>query len=454
MDKFTELIGKLAGFLWGPWMTATLVGVGVYFTIGTKFLQVRKFPYIMKETIGSIFKNNEDKDSEGTITPFQAVTSALASTVGVGNIVGVASALVSGGPGAIFWMWVSAFFGMCTKYAEILLSIEFREKNEAGEYVGGPSYYMKKGLKSPLLAIIFTIALSFACIGGNMVQSNSISGTMNELFKISPYVTGIILLILVALVSLGGIKRLGKVAEKLVPFMAIVYVGGGLVVLLVNITKIPMAISSIFVGAFSSRSVIGGVGGYAVKEAIKMGIVRGLYSNEAGQGSAPIAHATAITDHPSRQGMWGVFEVFFDTMVICTMTALTILVSGVLETGGSPAVLASLAYGTVLPIFKYIVGISLVLFAYTTIIAIGYYGEALFSYLGGIKFGKLYRYIFLPFTFIGAIGGLQTIWGVIDVLMGIQVIPNLIAIALLSPIVFKRTNEFFNLSADKNSIVK
>jgi len=441
--NFNDFVIKLAGILWGPWMTITLVGVGVYFTLGTRFLQIRKFPYIMQQTIGSIGKK-ENNNSEGTITPFQAVSSALASTVGVGNIVGVASAVAAGGPGAIFWMWVSAFFGMCTKYAEILLSIEFREKEEDGEYVGGPAYYMKKGLNSPLLAIIFSIALSFACLGGNMVQSNSISGTIAELFNIPPTVTGIILLLLVSLVTLGGIKRLGKTAEKLVPLMALLYIGGGLIVLLVNISKIPAALASIFAGAFSSRSVIGGIGGYTVKEAIRMGIVRGLYSNEAGQGSAPIAHATAITDHPSRQGMWGVFEVFLDTMVVCSMTGLAILVSGVLETEKSPAVLTSLAYGTVTPVFKYIVGISLVLFAYTTIIAIGYYGETLFGYLGGIKLKKAYRYIFLPFTFIGAIGGLQTIWGVIDVLMAIQVIPNLIAIVLLSPIVFKRTNEFFD----------
>lgn len=457
MEQFNEIVGKLTGIVWGPWMTSTLVGIGIYFTLGTKFLQVRKFGYIMKETIGKVFNKNknenENENAKGTITPFQAVSSALASTVGVGNIVGVSSALAFGGPGAIFWMWVSAFFGMCTKYAEIVLSIEFREQNEEGEYLGGPAYYMKNGLKAPFLGIIFTIALSVVCLGGNMIQSNSIAGNMEELFKIPPYMTGIILIILVAIVSLGGIKRLGKVAEKLVPIMAVVYIAGGILVMLVNFKTLPSAFASIFINAFSTTSVVGGVGGYAVKEAIKLGIVRGLYSNEAGQGTAPIAHAAATTDHPVRQGMWGVFEVFFDTMIICTITALTILSSGVLASGESPAILASLAFGTVNPILKYIVGLSLITFAYTTIIALGYYGESLFNYLGGAKLGKMYRYLFLPFTIIGSIGGLQTVWGVQDLLMGIQVIPNLIAIVLLSPIVFKRTNEFFdNEKLSNNSL--
>ncbi|MDQ0338034.1 AGCS family alanine or glycine:cation symporter [Caldalkalibacillus uzonensis] len=449
MEQFQQIIGTLTGYIWGPWMIISLVGIGVYFTIGTKFLQIRKFPFIIKQTLGRFFDKESEIEGEGTLIPRQAASAALSSTVGVGNIVGVATALVLGGPGAIFWMWFSALFGMCTKYAEIVLSIAYRKKDKEGNFLGGPAWYMKEGLKSPFLATIFTVSLAIVCLGGNMVQSNAIAETVDELFGISPGVIGVILLIGVGIVSIGGVKRLGKVTEKLVPAMTLLYIGGGIIVILANISNLPSAISSIFTGAFSSSAVGGGVAGFAVMEAIKYGIARGLYSNEAGMGTAPIAHATAKTDHPARQGMWGVTEVFIDTFIIGTLTALTILTSGVLGSDASPAVLASLAYGTVFPGLKYIVGISLILFAYSTIITISYYGESLARYIGGEKLGKFYRYFFLPFTLIGSIGGLQMIWSIVDLLMGIGVIPNLIAILLLSPKVFKLTNEFFG-SGQKN----
>lgn len=425
-----SIIDSLNGIVWGPWTPCILVAVGVYFTLGTKFLQVRKFGFVMRETLGKIFEKTE-KGGEGTLTPFQAAASALASTIGVGSIIGVATAIGAGGPGALFWMWVSAFFGMCTKYAEILLSIEFREKNDKGNYVGGPAFYMKKGLKSPFLAVFFTIMLALGCLGGNMVQANSIAGTVTDFFNINPYITGIILIVTVGIVCLGGVKMLGKVAEKLVPLMSVLYVGGGLLVLIFNFKGLPGAFTSIFQGAFATRAVAGGVGGYTLVEAMRYGIARGLYSNEAGSGSAPIAHATAITDHPARQGMWGIFEVFAVTIIICTITGLSILTSGAHLTDTLPIVWTSSAYATVFPALKYVVGISLVLFAYTTIIGIEYYGESLVSVFVSPICGKIYKYIFIPFTFIGAIGGLKVVWGLVDLTLGLYLYPNLIAIVLL-----------------------
>lgn len=456
MDKFNEIIGMLTGLIWGPWIIVTIVGIGVYFTFRTGFLQIRKFPLVMRETLGSIFKKSDDLKGEGTLTPFQAVTTALASTVGVGNIVGVATALVLGGPGAIFWMWVSAFFGMATKFAEIVLSIAYREKNEDGEFVGGPAFYMKKGLNSKFLAGIFTVSLALACIGGNMVQSNALVSNLLEIVDLNTYVIGGMLVLLVGVVSLGGIKRLGAVTEKLVPVMAMLYVIGGTIVLVANLGAVPGALGLIITGAFKPVAFGGGAVGVAASTAIRFGVARGLYSNEAGQGTAPIAHAAAKTDHPVRQGLWGITEVFIDTFVICTFTALVIMVSGVNVAGDSPAILTSLAFGTVSPFLKYIVSITIILFAYSTIVTLGYYGESVFNYIGGAKLGRIYRYIYIPFTFIGAIGGLNMIWSILDLLLGIAVVPNLIAIVLLSPKVIELTKDFFNnhLVKEKNDKIK
>ncbi len=448
MEQFNQIIGTLAGIVWGPWLTFLLVGTGVYYTIGTRFLQIRKFGYIMKQTFGTMFKAPEN--GEGTLKPFQAATTALSATVGVGNIVGVASAVSLGGPGAIFWMWVSAFFGMCTKYAEIVLVLEYREQDEDGNFFGSPAFYMKKGLKLPALGALFSVIGLIACLGSGMVQSNAVAGVVGELMDISPAAVGIILIVLVGIVIIGGVKRLGKVTERLVPFMVVFYLLGAIAVLISNASAIPGAIGSIFTGAFTTWSVGGGVAGYVISQAIRFGIARGLYSNEAGMGSAPIAHAAAITDCPSRQGMWGVFEVFVDTIIIATLTGLAILTSGVFTPDVSPAILTAEAFGTVTPIAKYIVGISLALFAYSTIVGIWYYGQTHTNYLGGVRLAKIYTVVYIPIILLGAIGGLQTIWGIFDVALGFLVIPNLITLLLLSPIVFKRTKEFF----DSNDLQK
>lgn len=444
MDKFNEIVSLIVNTLWGSWLPIALIGIGIYFTIGNKFLQFNKFSFVLKRTIGRFFDDPSTFEGEGTITPAQSVSTALASTVGVGNIVGVAAALIIGGPGAVFWMWFSALLGMATKYSEIVLSIRYREKNKEGFFVGGPAYYIKKGLNSKFLAAWFTIGVSLGCLGGNMLQSNAISGTIYELTSINKNIIGIVLAALVAIVSIGGVKRLGKVTEKLVPVMAFIYVLGGLVVIIFNFSQIPEAFASIFKGAFSISSVAGGVAGYTIRTTITIGILRGLYSNEAGQGTAPIAHAAAKTTHPSEQGLWGVTEVFLDTIIVCTITALAILTSGVMSSGESEVILASLAFGTVSPILKIVVSISIILFAYSTIIALSYYGESQANSIGGYGLSRFYRYLFIPFTFIGAIGGLQAIWGYVDLLIAFAVIPNLIAIALLSPKVFSSTKEYFN----------
>lgn len=450
MENLETLLKEISALVWGPWTICALVGLGAYLTIGTKFLQIRKIGFIFKETFGKIFVKEEDIPGEGTLTPFQSVTTALASTVGVGSIVGVATALAFGGPGAIFWMWVAAFVGMCTKYAEITLSIAYREKNEEGKFVGGPTYYMRKGLKSKFLATWFVVTLILNTLAGTMIQSNALAGNIVYYFNISPKIVGLIIIALVGIVSMGGISRIGKVTEKLIPAKVLLYLASGTIVICANISKVPEAVSLIFRCAFSPVAFGGGLGGVAVATAIRYGINRGLYSNEAGQGTAPIAHATAKTDHPARQGMWGIIEVFIVTFVVCTITSLAILTSGVLQTGASPNILASLAFGKVHPFLSYVVSISIILCAYSTLIGLCYYGESTMNYVGGAKAGKIYRYGFLLFIFMGAVGALKIVWSVGEIVIGLGVISNIIALIRLSPQVFKLTKEFFD---DKESAV-
>jgi alanine or glycine:cation symporter, AGCS family len=454
MSDFSQIVGTLIGWVWGPWTLIALVGIGVYYTIRLKFVQILNFPYVLKQTLGRAFIPEHMIPGEGTLLPRQAASAALSSTVGVGNIVGVATALVMGGPGAIVWMWIAAFFGMATKYAEIVLSIAYREKDKEGIFHGGPAWYMRNGLNMPWLANIFTVCLAAVCLAGNMVQSNAVAGNVGTLIDIDPIWTGFILVALVAAVSLGGVRRLGKVTEKVVPIMVVLYLIGGIVTILSNASAVPQAIASMFSTAFSVESIGGGVAGYAIMEVIRYGVARGLYSNEAGMGTAPIAHASAKTDHPARQGMWGITEVFIDTFLVGTITALAIMTSGVLEQGADAATLASLAFDTVVPGFRYVVAICIILFAFSTIIAINYYGESVCFYLGGKKLELAYRYLFLPFTVIGAVGGLQMIWSVADLLFGLAVIPNLLAIALLSPKVISLSREFFDEIAPEEKRLK
>lgn len=427
-------------------MLAFLVGTGVWFTLLTRFLQVTRFPHVIRTALGGLFQKK--KASKGAITPFQAVSTALAATLGTGNIVGVATAIVAGGPGAIFWMWVSAFFGMMTKYAEVLLAVKFRKRNEQGEWSGGPMYAIENGLgmRYKPLAVAFASFGMLAAFGvGNMTQVNSIAASMNHAIGLPPWVTGVVVAVLSGLVILGGVKRLGQVAEKIVPFMSGLYIVGSLVVLAVNWRQIGGALSLICTCAFSLKSAAGGALGFAVGKAMRYGIARGVFSNEAGLGSAPIAHASADTDSPARQGLFGVFEVFVDTLLICTMTALVILTTGALETGSDGAALTAAAYGSVFGegAGKVFVASGILLFAYATVISWSLYGQKCFEYLFGRRRVVIYQAIYVLCIVPGAMIELRTIWEFADTLNGLMAIPNLIAILALSPVVYRVTRDYW-----------
>jgi AGCS family alanine or glycine:cation symporter len=428
--------------VWGPPILILIVGSGLFLSIMTKFFSITKLGYILKNTFLKMF--SKEQKGEGEVTAFQAVATALAATVGTGNIAGVATAIASGGPGAVFWMWLAAVFGMTTKFSEVVLAVKFREKTEDGRYVGGPMYFIKNGLGWGWMATLFAIFGTLASFGiGNMVQSNSVALAMQGSFKVPPLATGIILAVITALVIVGGIKRIGAFTEKLVPFMAAIYIVGGLVIIFRNASEIPAAFATIFADAFTGRAAVGGFAGATMSNAIRYGVARGVFTNEAGLGSAPIAHAAATTDHPVRQGLWGVFEVFVDTIIICSITALAIVTTGAWESGQSGAVLTTLAFDTALKGGGYIVSVGLVLFAYSTIIGWEYYGERCLEYLAGTKPILAYRMIWIVFIVVGAVGGLEFMWSLADTLNGMMAIPNLIGVLFLSGTVFKLTKEFF-----------
>ncbi len=443
MDSFMKINDVIHSFVWGPVMLVLLLGTGIYLTIRTNFMSIKRLGYILKNTLFKMFE--KEQVGEGEITAFQAVATALAATVGTGNIAGVATAIAVGGPGAIFWMWLSALFGMTTKFAEVVLSIEYREKTEDGRFIGGPMHYIANGLNLKWLANIFAIFAALAAFGiGNMVQSNSVADSLKVTFGANKWAVGVILAFLVAIVMFGGLKRIANVTERLVPFMAAFYVIGGLVIIIMNIKIIPEAFRLIFRGAFSKTAAAGGFAGSTIVLASRMGIARGVFSNEAGLGSAPIAHAAATTDHPVRQGLWGVFEVFMDTIIVCTITALVIMVTGVWNSGETGAALTTMAFNYSLPkVGGYIVSIGILLFAFSTILSWSYYGERSAEFLFGTKIIIPYRIIWIPFIVVGAVGGLETLWDIADTLNGLMAIPNLIGILGLSGVVIGLTKDFF-----------
>jgi AGCS family alanine or glycine:cation symporter len=456
IERISAINDVINGFAWGPIMLVLLVGTGVYLTIRTGCLQATRFGYIMKNTVGSLFQKS-DKDHGNNLSPFQAVTTALAGTVGTGNIAGVTGAIFVGGPGAVFWMWVSAFFGMCTKYSEITLALHFREVGADGVHKGGPMYYITKGLGKnwKWLAVIFAIFGGLASFGiGNIAQTNEIAGAMHSLFGLPALATGIILAVVVAIVLLGGVKRIGQVTSYLVPFMAIFYILAGIIVILLRITEIPAALALIVKSAFSLESVGGGIFGYAIMVAMKNGFARGVFSNEAGLGSAPIAHAASSTEEPCEQAIWGVFEVFIDTIVICTITALAVILSGVLDTAGgldafsSKGAAAVAAFNSILPgtIGGLIIQISLIFFALSTILSWSYYGERCWGYLTHDNKAFLlgYKLIFILVCIVGATGSGTLMWNISDTLNGLMAIPNLVALLLLSGTVAKLTKNYFS----------
>lgn len=444
-------------FVWGIPAIICIIGVGLYLSIRTGFIQIRKFPLAMKQTIGKVFEKKEAK--HGTMTPFQAVCTALSATVGTGNIAGVAGAIAIGGPGAVFWMWVSAFLGMCTKFSEVVLAVHFREKNEKGEYVGGPMYYIKNGLgkKWQWLAVLFSVFGIFTVFGtGNATQVNTIATAVNsallnynlisaEGVTISNWIIGIVIMILVVCVLLGGIKRIGKVTEKLVPFMAVFYILLALGVVLLNIKNVPGVFADIFYGAFNPAAVTGGVVGSFFTSMTK-GVSRGIFSNEAGLGTGSIAHACADTGKPVEQGFFGIFEVFADTIIICTLTALVILCSGTPvafgDAAGAELTISGFTstYGNWVSIFT---AVAMCCFAFSTIIGWGLYGARCAEFIFSSKIVKPFMVIYSMVAVVGATVDLGLVWSIAETFNGLMVLPNLIAVLLLSGTVFKLVKEYF-----------
>ncbi len=430
--------------VWGVPMLILLVGTGIFFTFALRFIQITRLRDWCSETFGTFFKR-QSGGTDGGISPYRAAASALASTIGTGNIVGVTTAIVAGGAGAVFWMWVSAFFGMATKYAEIVLAVKYRCRGKDGSFYGGPMYYIEKGIGSGWrwLAIIFALSGALACPGmGGMNQSNAIASVLSADAGVPTYITGIILSVICVLALSGGIKRISSIAEKIVPVMALFYIAGGVAVMLLNIEGTKRAFSEIFYEALSPRAAFGGAAGYMAARAIRFGVARGVFTNEAGLGSAPIVHGAANAKSPVRQGFWGIFEVFVDTILICTVTAVVVIGSGLHTAGIDGATLTSAAFRKTLGNFGgTFVGISMILFALATILGWSYYGEQCMSYItrGNKMVKKLYKLVFIIFVMLGAVSRVEAVWEISDTLNGLMAVPNLIAIIILSGVVIKET---------------
>ncbi len=463
IQAITNINSAVNGFVWGLPMLVLLVGTGILMTALTKFFQVTHFKHWMKKTIGAVFTDKHvtahTGDDDQAISQFQSLCTALAATIGTGNIAGVAAAIVSGGPGAIFWMWIVSFFGMMTNYAENVLGIYYRRKNAVGEWCGGAMYYLTDGLGSKkgckaigkILAILFSIFCVVASFGiGNMSQINTIAANMNQVFHIPTFIMGIILMILAAVVIIGGLKRIASVTEKLVPFMAIAYIIGALVIVILNIGQFGAVIASIFKGAFAMQAVGGGIVGYGVKLAVTWGMKRGVFSNEAGLGSSVMVHSASNVREPVMQGMWGIFEVFADTIVVCSLTAFAILSSGVVDLDTGHMISTSASTALVSEAFASVFGkagaafiaIAILLFAYSTVLGWSQYGMRAFEYLFGTKATIVYRVVFVVFILVGATMNLQLAWDLSDTFNGLMAIPNLIGVLSCSGVVLKITKNY------------
>ncbi len=461
VEIITKVNSTINGFVWGLPMMILILGVGLYLSIRCGLPQFRYFGHIMKNTLGKAFQKTEKK--EGSVSPFKAMCTALAASIGTGNIAGVSGAIAIGGPGAVFWMWVSALFGMCTKFSEVTLAIKFREKNQAGDWVGGPMYYIKNGLGPNFkwLACIFAVFGALAAFGiGNMTQINTIASTVNTAIEgiipttdsqqfIIGLVVAIICAAICAFVLLGGVQRLADVCSLLVPVMATIYILAALTVIVVNISDVPDVLAIIVKGAFDPSSVAGGLAGVGIKTALTKGVGRGIFSNEAGLGSAPIAHAAADVDHPVKQGIFGVFEVFMDTIVVCTMTALVVLLGvGVQNIEYGNDIGANLTIQGFESVFgqgapAVAVAICLSMFALSTVLTWSLYGTRCVEFLFGYKASKVYQVIFCLFACMAGTIELSLAWAIADTLNGLMAIPNLIALALLSPVVIGLAKEYF-----------
>ena len=438
---FEQIVDTVNGFVWGPVMLTLLRGRGIYLTIGLTGMTISHIPYAFRQ----LFKGRESS-GEGEITPFNALMTSLSSTIGMGNIAGVATAIGLGGPGALFWMWCAAFVGMATKYAEAVLAVNYRETDELGRKVGGPMYYIKNGLGGnwKWLGMAFALFGSLAGFGlANTVQSNAVSQVLETNFAVPTVVSGLVMAVLVGTVLLGGIKRIAVVAGKLVPFMALLYISATLLILITHATDIPAAVVLVVDSAFNGAAATGGFAGATLMLALRMGIARGIFSNEAGLGSAPIAHAAAETNSPVRQGTIAMLGTFIDTLVICTMTGLVLIVTGVWSGEPQGAAMTLAAFTSALPFGDLLLSICVALFAFTTMLGWSYYGERCAEFLLGPRVITPFRVLWVIGIFVGTQMSLELVWKMTDALNGLMAIPNLIALIFLSPVVFKLTQEYF-----------
>lgn len=445
MESINNVITMINQVVWGQPMLVLILGVGVFLSIGLRFMPVLKlgvgFKLLFTRT------TNAGVSVKGEISPFKALMTSLSATIGTGNIAGVATAIVLGGPGALFWMWCTALVGMATKFAEAVLAVHFRERDTRGFHVGGPMYYIKNGLSRRWLWLSFSFAFFGAVAGfgiGNTVQANSVAQVMNRNFGIPDWITGIVLMVLISAVLLGGIKRIAHVAGKLVPVMTIFYLSAGLIVLLLSIDRIPEALALVIHSAFTPTAAKGGFAGATVWMAIQFGVARGVFSNEAGLGSAPIAHAAAKTDSPVQQGLIAMLGTFIDTIIVCSITGLAIIVSGLWNSGENGAALTAAAFAHIIPFGDYLVAIALSVFAFTTILGWSFYCERCVQYLFGERAIKLFRVLWIVMVPLGAVSSLNMIWLLADTFNAMMAIPNLIALALLSPVVFRLTKHYFS----------
>ncbi|MCR9104589.1 MAG: sodium:alanine symporter family protein [Gammaproteobacteria bacterium] len=435
-----ELISQVNSIAWGPAMLVLLLGTGVYLSLGLRFMTIRKIPHAVR-----MLMSGRRGSGAGDISPFGALMTSLSATIGTGNIAGVATAIALGGPGALFWMWVTALVGMATKYAEAVCAVHFRERDANGHYSGGPMYYIRNGLHKRWhwLAVAFALFGSLAGFGlANTVQSNSVSQVLNDEFGVEPLVTGIVMMVLVAAVILGGVKRIAQVASWLVPFMAIGYVALAAIVIVLNITAVPAAFVTIVTAAFNPVSAVGGFAGATVWAALRFGVARGIFSNEAGLGSAPIAHAAAKTNQPVEQGMIAMLGTFIDTLIVCTMTGLVIVIMDVLPSGVSGASLTTMAFSQALPGGELVVTLGLCLFAFTTMLGWSFYGERCVVFLLGTRAILPFRLLWVLAVPVGTLVELNLVWLIADTLNAFMAIPNLIALLLLGPLVFKLTRDY------------
>ena len=434
-----DILNYVSGFIWGPFTLVLILGTGIFLSLGLKGFTLTYIAVAFKQ----LFSKEEDSSS-GEISSFQSLTTALSATVGTGNIAGVATAIFVGGPGAIFWMWVSAVFGMATKFAEAFLAIKYREKNELGETIGGPMYYIKNGLTSTFIvfAYLFAAAGMIAALGiGNGVQVNSVSQVINNEFGFSTFSIGIVIAILVALVILGGIKSIGNITSKLVPVMSLVYILGGLLIIILNANQVGYVFNLIVTSAFTTTAATGGFAGATVWMALRYGVARGVFSNEAGLGSSPIAHAAAKTNNPVKQGMISMLEPLIDTLIVCTITAFVILMSNQWVGEINGAVLTVASFENLLANGKYIVIFGLILFSFSTIIGWSYYGEKCVEFLFGSGVIIYYRILWIVIIPVAASIELNLMWLIADIMNGLMSIPNLIALILLAPVIFRQTSE-------------